>query len=378
MPYIYKPLNKIKKQIRLITLLPGPQSSDIRCILQIVELDLTAKPHYEALSYEWGSPGTEKDISLDGIAFSVRKNLWSALYHLRQKKISRIMWIDALCIDQSNVLERNHQVGMMGDIYRNAHMVNAWLGEATPESPRAFRKIKRAAFLSEAFRMMRVPRFCVSRWEHKQFQKAMRRRTGIEPVTHASYWSRVWIIQECVLADKLLIHLGELELSCSPAIYTVFSGLGTNSPLYCTIVMMNISKVDLLAMMKISSHAGATDPRDRVYALLGMAADEIRGRIPVDYTISLEDLKARLLKMWLSDNFEDEQSVKSDVLEDARSYLTRQIENVFSVPVGDTDYGIHGRIPDGVFVSAPQSRPESTASSISRRQLDRKVSNKTS
>lgn len=66
---------------------------------------------YDALSYEWGdSTSTTFSIVVDGVEVSVRENLWWALWYLRQADKVRVMWIDALCIDQNNLKERNHQV----------------------------------------------------------------------------------------------------------------------------------------------------------------------------------------------------------------------------------------------------------------------------
>ncbi|KAH7378654.1 heterokaryon incompatibility protein-domain-containing protein, partial [Cadophora sp. MPI-SDFR-AT-0126] len=64
---------------------------------------------YEALSYEWGHFKSSKEIFINGMRFFVRDNLWNALYDLREDSPRRL-WIDALCIDQQNVDERNHQV----------------------------------------------------------------------------------------------------------------------------------------------------------------------------------------------------------------------------------------------------------------------------
>jgi Heterokaryon incompatibility protein (HET) len=69
---------------------------------------------YEALPYTWESPDVKKIISIDGQTCTIRENLWLALYHLRLKDISRILWIDALYIDQNNIKKRNHQVAQKG------------------------------------------------------------------------------------------------------------------------------------------------------------------------------------------------------------------------------------------------------------------------
>lgn len=77
---------------------------------------------YEALSYEWGDSQADECILLDGYEFAVRESLLNALRRLRRHE-ERILWIDAVCIDQSNVLERNRQVGQMGGVYGLARKV---------------------------------------------------------------------------------------------------------------------------------------------------------------------------------------------------------------------------------------------------------------
>lgn len=109
---IYHSLNSSKAQIRLLRLQPHLEDSldTITATLEVANLN-DQDCHYEALSYEWGSAAnTSFSITLQGKEFAVRENLWWALWHLRLEKDVRILWIDALCIDQGSVLERNHQV----------------------------------------------------------------------------------------------------------------------------------------------------------------------------------------------------------------------------------------------------------------------------
>lgn len=114
------------------------ESSDPRCWIQHFSLDNA--PPYRALSYEWG--GMEaKPIFLNDQKVLVRKNLWQALWHIRPinsgvpnsgenvtAENTTWIWIDALCIDQQNNSERNHQVRVMGKIYEMAVEVLVWLG----------------------------------------------------------------------------------------------------------------------------------------------------------------------------------------------------------------------------------------------------------
>jgi hypothetical protein len=116
-PYQAVPLD-LKTSTRLLTVHHGSGEGAIKCSLAIV--DLETKPRYKALSYCWGSPDNAKQLLLDEHFVDVRENLWSALWHLRFPHDDRILWVDALCINQSDFLERNHQVGLMSTIYSKA------------------------------------------------------------------------------------------------------------------------------------------------------------------------------------------------------------------------------------------------------------------
>jgi hypothetical protein len=100
-------------EIRLVTLWPGEWDTLIRCTIKHAILD--EKLSYEALSYTWGDSQTISAIDLDGRPFPARRNLEVALRYLCLKDKPRILWMDALCIDQINIKERNVQVGHISD-----------------------------------------------------------------------------------------------------------------------------------------------------------------------------------------------------------------------------------------------------------------------
>lgn len=123
------PLNYVKKAIRLLRILPGEWHDAIECQMEVVLL--TEKPTYFALSYVWGTLPTNRIIQVHGHAYHIKPNLFTALRRIRElaKGDMRALWIDALCIDQANDQERNHQVGLMSDIYSNCFKCYIWLGE---------------------------------------------------------------------------------------------------------------------------------------------------------------------------------------------------------------------------------------------------------
>ncbi|CZR68059.1 uncharacterized protein PAC_17958 [Phialocephala subalpina] len=103
---------------------PGSESL-IQC--NLVHTKLSEKSSYEALSYMWGSESNSKEIEINGCGGLVRENLWQALRHLRLKDKTQILWIDALCINQPNIHERNHQVTQMSQIYAKASKNRLWI-----------------------------------------------------------------------------------------------------------------------------------------------------------------------------------------------------------------------------------------------------------
>jgi hypothetical protein len=114
--------------IRLLELLPGPRGSPLAC--NIFEARKHDNPEYEALSYAWGEPvfsHVVQEVS-SGREIRVTINLEQALQAIRYEHAARILWADAICINQSDLKEKGHQVALMGEIYRDANRVVVWLG----------------------------------------------------------------------------------------------------------------------------------------------------------------------------------------------------------------------------------------------------------
>jgi Heterokaryon incompatibility protein (HET) len=145
-------------EMRLLSLHSGREEEPIRCslrhaelridqrlvwkdlILHKLETDFTLRkikkrlkpsrqPKFEAFSYCWGPAELYKSIEVNGQQVPVRRNLWWALWHLRHGVygMRRTLWIDALCINQNDLIERNAQVSIVGSIYSTASRVLIWL-----------------------------------------------------------------------------------------------------------------------------------------------------------------------------------------------------------------------------------------------------------
>jgi hypothetical protein len=158
-PYKYVPLTSGEEtfQIGVVKILLGNPRSPITCGLKHVTLQrVKDSPNpsqlaFDALSYVWGDTNDRLPILIDGKELLIIRNLWLALYQLRESFTADPMtqgmfWIDAICIDQTNLDERSHQVRLMAVIYSQARQVVVWLGEEDKDSRIALHfmlKIKR-------------------------------------------------------------------------------------------------------------------------------------------------------------------------------------------------------------------------------------------
>lgn len=132
---LYMPIDSLtRREIRVLELLPAISKSKVKCRVRVVSLTWTVPPRYEALSYTWGSSSMERSIVVyrDDSEYNIQvtNNLYDALCCLQPRQgRPRILWVDALCINQYDDSERAAQVAMMGEIYHTAARVNIWLGK---------------------------------------------------------------------------------------------------------------------------------------------------------------------------------------------------------------------------------------------------------
>lgn len=139
--YQYKRLNyELGQEIRLVVLYPGKELEEIAC--DIIHVNLLDKPMYEAISYTWatedGDLSMSAKIQCRNKDIAITRNCESVLRSLRLKGRNRKIWVDAICIDQRNTLERNHQVKLMATIYTNASQVVACL---TTDASSSFERV---------------------------------------------------------------------------------------------------------------------------------------------------------------------------------------------------------------------------------------------
>ncbi|EFQ86072.1 hypothetical protein PTT_18789 [Pyrenophora teres f. teres 0-1] len=312
-------------EIRVISILPRSQSEALACEIQVVNLQ--DNPKYIALSYTWGSPTLAMEERKSGIStysllckakasspvepqqlwypLTVTENLHAFLHKTRDDEAHAVdsYWIDAICINQEDPEERTCQVTMMATIYQSAHIVHAWLGEEDNDTGPAFELIKVLAKRiqgrqkAERINCLKdvTPKAVSSgelRAKHALFAdlsawKSMAR------FFQRTYFTRVWTIQEIKLARKLralcgshavdwgdIIKVSEF-LTLSPWTRWI-SDFITDSH-HTNHAVPNILETekmagDLLYALIRCRRFMAGDPRDKVYALLGVVGDSVRGK----------------------------------------------------------------------------------------------------
>ena len=255
---MYRQLNLLDSEFRLLYLQPSQCYNDpIYATLQYCSL--ANPPQYLALSYCWGESPGRRHISLNGTTFGVTRNLHRALRQLRSHGYPAV-WVDALCIDQSDLEERSLQVNRMRAIYRKAAGVAIWLGREGNGSDH----VMRALGTSNGLQRVSLPQL-----------QCFRERP---------YWRRTWIVQEIVFATRLAIFCGSHILEWEKIDYQFdrlqnLDGLDLSLLQSLTILCelrrarLNRQPTHFLDLFRKTRNLRSTDHRDKIFAILGLAFD---------------------------------------------------------------------------------------------------------
>jgi hypothetical protein len=277
--YDYEALDHSAPQFRIFTLEPAEdRDSPLRGVLRIENFSPTSEGQqsYEAVSYVWGAQPKAWPLFVAGATLPLSSNLAQALRYIRHSSQPRQLWIDALCINQSSSREKNHQVRQMYQIFAQATRVLIWLGESDEDSEYALTHLEG---LTGALRLD-IPRIA------KLFTRP--------------WWSRVWTFQEGLAASgDSLVLCGQRTVAWQ----TVLQALGDllkcarrypDAALHRFRYFLEVNRlrrsaqeVHLDRLVFASSYREATDPRDYVYALLGLVNDMSYESIDLDYSKSV-------------------------------------------------------------------------------------------
>ncbi|KAL2071090.1 hypothetical protein VTL71DRAFT_12325 [Oculimacula yallundae] len=334
-PYIYLPLDSNLKEIRLIVLKEGSGADRIECSIKHVSLN--SHPHYNALSYAWGTSEEDQIIYVEGHAFCVNSNLFAALQQLRLPKEPRFLWIDRICISQDDILERGSQVCQMRAIFEIAALVVVWLGIESLRSAASIECMKNLAHsisrrglnLENVSRRIKPEDLnaLLAIFEEQgllEFDVTSHWLAGIIEFFDRPWWSRVWVRQEFAVAGSIEVMCGSetiewetIEL-CIQALQSLINShiidqRNRHSIRSCDLIWRRAYCIDLRSHTQSgtgsclfslvwrharSPIAEATDHRDRIYALLGVSQDKL-GLEP-DYSISADVLYSRFVKAVIS------------------------------------------------------------------------------
>jgi len=211
MAFRYNELLAQDDTIRLLQIAPSPNhDSSVPLVCSILKTRLELAPVYTALSYAWGNDAATTSLSIDGLSFMIRPNLYSALLALRYVSLKRTLWVDAVCINQDDATEKEHQVGLMRKIYQRASNVTIWLSTYDDEIGEAF------AFIRQLQGSNVVADMSGGAFEQKLAQRPWKtgntllsqsgdsrdlhvRHTFLTILTKIftqNWWSRIWVIQE--------------------------------------------------------------------------------------------------------------------------------------------------------------------------------------
>lgn len=312
-PYQYQPLDSEANTIRLLRLLPGSFEDDICVSLETTVLCEDSIPKYEALSYAWGSTEDPVNISvkprphenpptgqrLDGL-LGVTQNLAVALRHLRRQEGNRDLWIDAICVDQRNSVERGHQVERMADIYRYADQVVAWIGPAGNNSALAMKTLGSLGSRIEIdWDTTTTSPFFPDHADLADFKLPLtydvKTWSSLQFLLTRHWFKRLWVWQEILLPRSANLQCGYDSMDWSnfrTAIRYIHvkdrirRRLGRDTFAHIIrFIVSEASEYALKDLMYATQQCECSDPRDRIYALLNIVhqKDSVVG-LRSDYT----------------------------------------------------------------------------------------------
>ena len=328
------PVFSSAREIRLLDLHPGPGAQDLSADIFVVSLNNL--PPYDALSYAWdaevglkpqGLP-LKKQIVCNGECLPISPNLGQALEYLRDRDNSRRLWIDKLCINQSDYSEREQQIRYMGTIFRSAQDVIAWLGDSDEDTATVWNLLRLLRLLrqfsppqtyhlalgskAERFELPTDDDIFCGRLTSSIPPELAR----VPPVNDPSWramkafldrlwFARLWTLQEIVVSSRCRVVCGEFTISwediSAAAVALDAGGYGRfMGPGNASIMFRDSERTrwqsghrtplrDLLSLTR-SLNLGTRYSHDKIFGLLSLVKDQTASRLNVQYARSLPDL----------------------------------------------------------------------------------------
>jgi hypothetical protein len=315
--YRHEPLDESKEEIRLLLLDPFDRDREteianqpLQCRIKRRSLslhvgwnaDTDAELKYHAVSYSWGKVKGTVPICVDGMLLEVPKcaeNVIRSLYRCSGGITGQAgVWIDAICIDQDNLQEKGRQVAMMDLIFEHAAMVHVWLGPSDDSTAAAISSVR--AIVEERLEEETEDVRCLTNYATKVGTHVLERYLEL-PLPDGCNWSalvgffssgwftRLWVVQEAVLARNAICHCGPLNIPLDDVILAAYCleskrrglqyiradedagrrGIYNAAQVYA--LRKTLTPPRLVDLLKLCPRFQTTDLRDKVFGLLGMS-----------------------------------------------------------------------------------------------------------
>lgn len=272
---VYAGMRSEQGIIRVLRTQEGFSKEDFRYELSQQYVGDSCHP-FKALSYSWGRHLVlRRRIKINGCSFFVTHSVYRALESIRFNESHSSIWIDQICINQGDKLDKNQQLPLMAQIYANASSVIVWLGLAPPSLEKAFA----ALFSSNS-----------TATESENTDLAANLCKALTDLLTRQWWSRVWTVQEISRAgkDTAIIQCGKAELSwtvfarCMSAIKQAGRVQIADSTLQFLAFTLEPQPRKLFEQAWAFKDRQASDPRDKLFGLLGLAEEDTQ-LVKVDY-----------------------------------------------------------------------------------------------
>ncbi|KAH7019521.1 heterokaryon incompatibility protein-domain-containing protein [Ilyonectria destructans] len=283
----YELLSQHRDCTRLVRIEAAKRDDDT-IICTLFEVAFRDRPKFDALSYMWGDGPARCNIILNGATFSVRQNLRDALHYLRSHTPDTSYWIDAICINQDDIPERNRQVRIMHHIYFRAQTVVVWLGKRYAEYEATLPDLQRLGHDKPSNEQVKPE---LPPDPPQTDFAAAQQRSLAEELYNDGYWNRLWIIQEIGRAREIKVCFGNAAVEWDQFTHFVtMHNIGPHGPM--TLKRQREEKytgsATLLQLLQAHRDALCQDSKDKVYGLVGMASDA-RGFV-IDYKKSVSEI----------------------------------------------------------------------------------------
>ncbi|MCJ1433234.1 hypothetical protein MMC27_002593 [Xylographa pallens] len=323
--YVHQSLSDGREAIRLMELFPRQSDELPKC--RLFETTVSTSPSYQALSYTWGSDEKPRYLHTNDMSYiPITENLFTALCHLTERTKSRIVWVDAICIDQDSDTERNHQVRFMSLIFRRAERVIVWLGISrdsmlygygnsnTLESGTKSYDDEIKGKSREPVQEILIVREHLFSQDQEQWRQLL----------HSPWFERAWVLQEVVYASRLTIRFDIFELEWSDLIkLSSFVNRDSNTLSSDPVCVASANRISSMQTWRVSflggSHLSSRpqledvihDTRtskckkqvDKIYSVLSLALrDDGEILFQPDYRLCLNDVELKLAKASLETN----------------------------------------------------------------------------